>query len=88
MEKGLEFLKRIYKKDQEKKQNNNSKIQKFTPKFMYVSVTAPHLPLQPAKRHLSKKDYWKTQFEKYVINRTGYNEEDISDKSSWLKDRY
>ena len=55
---------------------------------MYVSVTAPHFPLQPAKRHLNKKDYWKSQFEKYIMNRTGYNEEDISDKSSWLKDRF
>jgi len=55
---------------------------------MYVCVTAPHFPLLPAKRHESKREYWRSQFKSIVMNRESYLEKDISDKSSWLNDRY
>lgn len=50
------------------------------PFFLYVSPTAPHLPLPPAPRH--KNHPYKFAFSPRKPN---YNEPLIADKSSWLK---
>lgn len=50
------------------------------PFFLYVSPTAPHLPLPPAPRH--KNHPYKFAFSPRQPN---YNETHIADKSAWLK---
>ncbi len=50
------------------------------PFFLYVSPTAPHLPLPPAPRH--KNHPYKHAFSPRQPN---YNEAFLADKSSWLK---
>ena len=50
------------------------------PFFLYVSPTAPHLPLPPAPRH-------KNHPYRFAVSprQPNYNEAHIADKSSWLK---
>lgn len=50
------------------------------PFFLYVSPTAPHLPLPPAPRH--KNHPYKFAFSPRTPN---YNEANLADKSTWLK---
>ena len=42
------------------------------PMFMYIAPSAPHLPLPPAERHRNKIEYWRSQYDKYVVNRSNY----------------
>jgi len=58
------------------------------PLFMYVSATAPHLPLTPARRHEDMISYWEDKYDEVIgtdSGRENYFEEDIRDKASWLR---
>jgi N-acetylglucosamine-6-sulfatase len=51
------------------------------PVFAYVAYNAPHAPFIPARRHkgsLASTDPWRPP---------SYNEDDVSDKPAWLRDR-
>lgn len=50
------------------------------PFFLYVAPTAPHFPLPPAPRH--QNNPYANAFSPRKLN---YNEADISDKASWLR---
>lgn len=65
--KARDFIKRAEAKDEQ-------------PFFLYVSPTAPHLPLPPAPRH--KNHPYQHAFSPRTAN---YNEFDLNDKSAWLK---
>jgi arylsulfatase A-like enzyme len=50
------------------------------PFFAYVAPTAPHSPATPAERHKG------TLSDKVAPRAPSYNEEDVSDKPSWIQD--
>jgi arylsulfatase A-like enzyme len=50
------------------------------PFFAYVAPTAPHSPATPAERHEG------TLSDEAAPRTPSYNEEDVSDKPSWIKD--
>lgn len=52
------------------------------PFFLYVSPTAPHLPLPPAPRH-QRNPYAPLTVK--APQRANYNEADLRDKSTWLR---
>lgn len=59
----------------------NTETEDEKPFFLSLAPTAPHYPLLPAARHRNHP------FRKAVLpDRLNYNEIDLSDKSSWLKD--
>ncbi|MBL8150078.1 MAG: sulfatase [Blastocatellia bacterium] len=59
---------------------NRAEADDSRPFFLYVSPTAPHLPLPPARRHENNP------YRNALSPRTpNYNEADLSDKSSWLQ---
>ena len=59
---------------------NRAEANDGQPFFLYVSPTAPHLPLPPAPRH--KNNPYRFAFSPRQPN---YNEPLLADKSSWLK---
>ncbi|MDX2033162.1 MAG: sulfatase [Blastocatellia bacterium] len=59
---------------------NRAEANDGQPFFLYVSPTAPHLPLPPAPRH--KENPYRFAFSPRLPN---YNEAHLADKSSWLK---
>ena len=52
------------------------------PFFMYLATNAPHEPFIPAPRH--KEEFAGTK----LPQPPSFNEEDVSDKPSWLRDRF
>lgn len=60
----------------------NTEGQDNQPFFLYVSPTAPHLPLPPAPRHQTNPYSSPTV---KAPQRANYNEPDIRDKSTWLR---
>ncbi len=59
---------------------NRAEAKDDQPFFLYVSPTAPHLPLPPAPRH--KNHPYQFAFSPRQPN---YNEAHLADKSAWLK---
>ena len=51
------------------------------PFFMYVAPTAPHVPATPAERHKG------TYAEEQAPHPPSFDEEDVSDKPSWIKEQ-
>jgi arylsulfatase A-like enzyme len=51
------------------------------PFFMYVAPTAPHMPIQAARRHERLAQQWEGK----LPQPPNYDEQDLSDKSSWLR---
>jgi N-acetylglucosamine-6-sulfatase len=52
------------------------------PFFLWLSPTAPHLPLPPAPRHQATA---KARWARKLPHSPNYNESNISDKSQWLR---
>jgi arylsulfatase A-like enzyme len=53
-----------------------------TPFFIWLAPTAPHLPLDPAPRHVA---YAYRRWRGQLPRNADFNERDVSDKSSWLR---